>query len=178
MKNLHEKMEEVTSIFEEISELEIEDGDYPREMTNILALLYETVRQEACNDNDKLPYKFDSYIRPELEKLQHFDSRYMPSVLQTIKALSTVVFFANNRLQNHSDMIGNYVVQNSLSRQHSPLPEYVRSFDVQIVEDGITVDKTFCLPPSLMAIQSQVALGLVSVDEKKIYSARKTKTNK
>jgi len=178
MKELHEKMEEASSIFEELSELDFSEENHPREMSDVIRLLYEVIRQEECNGNGQLSYKFDSVIKPKLQKVEPYDSRYMPSVSQTIKALSNVLFLENSRLQENGIAYGNHIAREALNRQHAPLSEYVRSFDVQIIEYREIIDSSFCLPPKLLAIQSQVALNLNSVDEKQIHSARKKKIKK
>lgn len=175
MKDLHEKMEEASSIFEELSELDFSEENHPREMSDVIRLIYEVIRQEELNGNGQLSYKFDSVIKPKLQKVEPYDSRYMPSVSQTIKALSNVLFLENDRLQRNGVVYGDHIAREALNRQHAPLAEYIRAFDAKIIEYREIIDSKFCLPPKLLAIQSEVALNLNSVDDKQIHSARKRK---
>lgn len=173
---LSERMEDVATLFYQIDELDMGEENHPRAMSNVLDLIDVAVENTSSLGNGALKHLFTGFVAPTLNKLRHFDSRYMPSVAQLMDALSAEVYFAQKRIKVSGVTHGDSVIGAALrSRQHAPLPEYVRAFDEAIALYDFEVGKDFLLPPEIMAIQAEVAFGSFSVDEKQVRSARKVK---
>ncbi len=180
MKKIGDQLTELSSSMRELDDLGIIEGNHPRSMYHSLELI-EAAAAQSSNDGDgRLEDLFSQHIKPTLASLKKFDYRYVPSSTQIISALSEEVDIANFMRDqigaSHADPILRAAL---IGRQHSPLPEYVRSFDAAISMYASDVGGSdFCIPASILAIQAAAALNLNEVDKKQITSARRLAAEK
>jgi hypothetical protein len=175
MTELDKRLDGVSSLIGEISNLNIAEKNAPRCMFDPLVLIETAVMHSRKTGDRRLECLFNVHIRPKLDALKRFDSRYLPTVPQMLAALSEEVFVANFKLEYSGTQHADPVVAAALvSRQNSPLPEYVRAFDAGMRWHEYDVGGTdFSLPADILATQAAVALNLNDVDKKQIISARK-----
>jgi hypothetical protein len=176
VRELAYHLEEAARLKSELEDLSAGEASQPREMHSPLALIDETVSYVKDCRNSDLPSLFASHIKPTLDKLQSFRAgRYMPTVGQILTAFSLKVSDYRDKLDTSGPRsVDSAIAAALVSRQHAPLPEYVRCFDeaMSIHGDDVGGDD-FLVPADIMAVQAAVALNLQVVDAKQIRSARK-----
>jgi|GEM_PF-4306441 len=170
-------LESALGLLLEIDNIAAGEFGKPLAMRSPLALIDTAIEQisdgrQTDGSRSDLPVLFRTHVKPRLDALREFRvGKYMPTVLQLVDALSlTVSNYSHDLALNGAQSQDSEIAAALVSRQHSPLPEYVRSFDDAM--KGLPGHRKFLMPPDLMAIQAAVALKLDIVDPKQVRSAR------
>lgn len=174
MVKFDEYLDGASSVLNQIKEMDIGEKNLPRVMFDPFLLIQKTVDDAYKSGNGKLQFLFDNNVKEKLDKLSYLGSKYMPSVPQMLTTLSEHVSFAASNLQNGQiESSCSITVAALSSRQHAPVPEYVRYFDRAMLDYEIdTGGPNFLVPPQAMALQTVVALDLNDVDKRQIISVR------
>jgi hypothetical protein len=175
VRELDYHMAEVGRLIVDLDELDVGEANMPRELHNALVLLDAAAELRDGTDSDLLPSQFQQFIKPSLDEMRRFEpGRYLPSVPQLLLTLSDVVANYAAQIDESGPLSSYHDVSAALaSRQHAPVPEYVRLFDEAMsCYDGETNGCGFLVPSGAMALQAAVVLNLHTVDEKQIRNAR------